>query len=834
MPKIQFYLLSPKQSLDKLQSIASGLSANEVRRRLKIYGKNELKAPKTPLWRQIIEPFASYFTVVIIIAALISLYEQKWFEAIIISVILLVNALIYYGQQMSVGRVLKTLRNQDRQDVEVVRSGRTVSVASALLVPGDIIHITEGMKIPADGRLIEAHNLQLNESLLTGESLPVHKSIEALTNTKEVYDQSNMLFKGSYVQSGTGLLLITQTGNLTQLGAINTLTAEAGDNKTPIEKKIDALTKKLILIISSIAVIVFILTILRGTHIDEALRYTLSITVSAVPEGLPVAMTLVLLVSAHRMAKQKALVKKLGAMETMGAITLIVTDKTGTITKNQLTVADTFTQHRNKSDFHRAISASLNGNQDHAPDPLDQLLVEVASTSTPSKNWKKVKDLPFNQQLRISGVVWKTEKDYILYFKGAPEAMLRHTTSNKAALLKLSDFTTKGYRTIGFGHKKLKTMPNELKASFLDSINFDGFVGLSDQLRPNISKAVNEARQAGVKVVMLTGDHIETAQYIGRQTGILSSEQTAVDSKAFINKNPEQIRQTMQSTSVFGRVLPEHKFALLRAVKGHEITAMTGDGVNDIPALVESDAGLAMGSGADAAKDASDIVLINSNFMTIIHAIRSGRTVLANIRKMIVYLLGTNGGEVLTILLALMFNIPLPLTAIMLLWVNLVTDGVTVIPIGLADGEHQHMKQPPRSPNASLLDKVHTTRAILFAVTMSITTLGIFKLYIDNGIVYAQTMAFLSIIVIQWANALNVNFDHYSWIYNFIRPNNKLMLAIAGSIAINCLVFYTPIRSFFGIEYLTLKDTLIAIIVPCTVSFITSDLHKLLTRKITK
>lgn len=826
-----FYTLTAEQALQQLQASVDGLSAHDARKRLKQYGKNELQAKKTPLWKRLIEPFASYFTLVIIVAALLSAYEQKWFEATIISIIVIVNALIFYGQQLSVGRVLKTLRDQDQQDVEVVRGGHTQTVASSLIVPGDVVHITEGMKIPADGRVIEAHNLQLNESLLTGESLPIHKTTDALSGTQEVYDQHNMLFKGSYVHGGAGLLLITQTGNATQLGTINTLAAEAGDSKTPIEKKIDALTKKLLVAIAFVAVIVFALAIIRGIHLDEALRYTLSITVSAVPEGLPVAMTLVLLFSANRMAKQKALVKKLGAMETMGAVTLIVTDKTGTITKNQLTVADTFTQHKNTKDFHTAIRASLNGDQDHTPDPLDQLLIDAAGADRLPKSWVKIRDYPFNQQLRMSGSLWKLNGEYILHVKGAPEAVLEHVAGHKQFLSALSGFTTKGYRTIGFGHKKLKTQPEELTPTLLESLHFDGFVGLSDQLRPNIAKAIREARQAGIKVVMLTGDHIETAQYIGQETGILPEGQKAVDSRALADKSPEEIRETMQTASVFGRVLPEHKYALLKAVKGHEITAMTGDGVNDIPALVESDAGLAMGSGADAAKDASDIVLVNSNFMTIIQAIRSGRTVLANIRKMMVYLLGTNGGEVLTILLALLFNIPLPLTAVMVLWINLVTDGVTVIPIGLAKGEHHQMKQPPRNPNAPLLSPVHLTRAILFAVTMALTTLVIFKTHLHHGLAYAQTMAFLSLIVIQWANALNINYDRYSWIYNFVKPNGKLMLAIAGSILLNIAIFCTPLRTYFAMEELAMRDAALAIVVPCIVSFVTCDLHKLLTRR---
>jgi Ca2+-transporting ATPase len=831
----QLYNLDINQALASLHSSRSGLDPHTAAQRLKQYGPNELTAKKSPLWKRIIEPFASYFAMVIIAAALLSVYERKWFEAIIISAILLINAIIYYFQQISVGRVLKTLRAQDKQNVDVIRAGHTQSIASSKLVPGDIVHVTEGMKIPADGRLIDVSHLQADESLLTGESLPIHKIAGELNSVedsvKEVYDQKNMLFKGSYVRAGTGLLLVSQTGNNTQLGTINKLASEADEGKTPIERKIDELTKKLLIGIVIVSVAVFILAIVRGIHLDEALRFTLSLIVSAVPEGLPVAMTLVLLLSANGMAKQKALVKKLSALETLGAVTLIVTDKTGTITKNQLSVADHYTHHTGSDKFFLAVRASLNGTKDHSPDPLDALLVGAAGTTKIPAGWKKIHEFPFDQQQRLSGAVWQNGKQYQLFVKGAPEKIMSHTPHLRGLNVALSDFTSKGYRTIGFASKKLSTIPKELTTSTLANMQFDGFVGLSDQLRPNIQKAIEEAHRAGIKVVMLTGDHMETAGYVGRQTGIIFNNTQAADSSSLASASGDRIRTALETTTVFGRVLPEHKYALLKAVKGHEITAMTGDGVNDIPALVEADAGLAMGSGADAAKDASDVVLINSNFMTIINAVRTGRTVLANIRKMVVYLLGTSGGEVLTMLSALLLNIPLPITAVMVLWVNLVTDGVSVIPLGLSQSETYQMRQKPDNPNAPLLNKLHISRALLLSTTMAVTVLIMFKLHLPKGLAYAQTIAFLSLIVIQWANAFNMNFEHHSWLRNFIKPNFKLWAAISGSIVLNIILFCTPLRGYFSLATLELSDAVRAIVIPCAVAFVMCDVHKLVSWK---
>jgi P-type Ca2+ transporter type 2C len=820
------YNLEINQALELLESSHEGLSSHEVLQRQKKYGPNELTAKKTPLWKRAIEPFASYFAGVIIFAALISVYEHKWLEAMVISFILIVNAIIFYVQQFSVDRVLRSLRSQDKQILSVMRNGKLVELASEDIVVGDIVHLNEGMKVPADGRLIDSTHLQIDESLLTGESLPVHKLASAIDGDKQVYDQKNMVFKGSYVRGGMGLMAVSATGDRTQLGTINTLASSAGENKTPIEKKIDQLTKQMLIAIAIVSTIVFILAIQRGIEVEEGLRFTLSLVVAAVPEGLPVALTLVLLFSARTMAKQKALVKKIVAMETMGAVTLIVTDKTGTITKNQLAVVESFAAGTNLPDFKKAVSASLNTSQLHNADPLDLLLEKEFGRVAP-KGFKKVHEFPFEQHMRMSGTVWKENNTYHLFIKGAPEHVLHYCKTKVDYKNKMGVFTRSGYRTLGFASKKLKHMPKNLDATTLSGMNFEGFVALSDQIRSGVAKAVQDARNAGIKVVMLTGDHIETASHIAEKVGIATSVYEAADSRVIANKSPSQIRKSLVYTKVFGRVLPEHKYALLKAVKGYEITAMTGDGVNDIPALVEADAGLAMGSGADAAKDASDIVLLNSNFPTIVQAIRTGRKVLANVRKMLAYLLTTTTGGVMTMLAALLMNFPLPLTALMILWINLVTDGVSVIPLGLSPSESHQMKHPPRHPRAPLLDNYLVVRICLLAAVMAATVLFVFQMHLDKGQAYAQTAAFVSLIVMQWANALNMNFEYRSWVFNFVNPNYKLLAAITGSILLNIALFNSPIASSFGIVDIATGDLLIAATAPVFIAFIAADLHKL-------
>lgn len=827
------YNLEIEPALAAFETSRHGLTQTEVTNRQQEFGPNALKGKHVSWIRRIVEPFSSMFVVVLLIALVLSIFERKVPDAVVIGVIVLVNAIIYYVQQFSVSRVLKTLKQQDVALIDVIRDGTTHRIPSEELTLGDIIHIGEGVKVPADGRIIEANQVQCDEAVLTGESLPVHKHAGAIGGVHELYDQKNMLFKGSYIKSGTGLLMITAIGDDTQLGDINALASSADSGRSPIELKIDDLTRKIMVVIICAAAVAVGLAVLRGTELQEALRFSLTLVVSAVPEGLPVALTIVLLLSARRMARVNALVKKISSIETMGAVTLIATDKTGTITQNKLSIADRQTTHGSMQTFEEVMRASLNGDDEYAGDSLDQILGDsVAQVHLPG-SWQKVKEFAFNQQLRMSGVLWRHAHGYTLYVKGAPEQVLSHcrASAHQAKIAwGLETFTSKGYRTIGFAHKDFATLPTKFDAAMLHDMSFDGFVGMADQLRPRIAEAVTQAHQAGIKVVMLTGDHVATAGHIAQAVGIAKDHHEVRDSAILAQGSHEDIREALQTTRVFGRVLPEHKYALLKATRGYEITAMTGDGVNDIPALVQADTGLSMGSGTDAAKDASDIVLLDDNFHTIVAAIKAGRTALANIFKMLVYLLGTSSGEVLTMLGALIFGMPLPVTAIQILWVNLVTDSITVIPLGLSPDEAHHMQQPPKDPKAPLLDKRLLSRVAVMSLSIAVTVLTIFSINLHKGLEEAQSLAFLSLIVIQWANAFSANFDYKSWIYNFIHPNKKLLIAIGGSIILNIFVFGTSFGQFLDVVPLHAKDVVIAVIVPIVVAFSATDLHKYFTR----
>lgn len=828
---ISIYNLAPEEALISLETSEHGLSQREASIRLSRYGANVLKPRKTPLWKRLLEPFASLFVSILVVAVVISLFNHEVADAVIISVVLVANALIYYLQQISANRVLNTLKKHDQSEVSVIRDGETLSISSEELVPGDVIYLSEGMKVPADGRLIKSDGLRVDESSLTGESLPIHKKTAAIVGQKEVFDQKNMVFKGTLIHGGNAVVAVTATGNDTELGSIGLMASAEALERSPIEHKIDSLTRKIAIVVGGVGAGVFLLALIRGMELSEALRFSLSLVVSLVPEGLPVALTVVLLLSAKRMAKSKALVRKIASIETLGAVTLIAVDKTGTLTKNQLSVTESYAAS-NHDDLDRIVAASLNFNGDGNGDPLDRVLYNVFRKKGLT-GWQKLKDYPFTQQLRASGAAWKdTGGQITLFVKGAPEHLLRSSDNAKADADKvLADYSRKGYRVIGFAHKQITSVPVKLSEDTLKGLKFDGLVGLADELRPGIDKAVERARNAGIKVVMLTGDHIETAREIGRRIGLINKDAEVTDSRALEVGN-SQIRQKLEQINVFGRVLPKHKFNFLKAVKYQEITAMTGDGVNDVPALVEADIGLAMGSGTDAAKDASEIVLLDNDFKTILKAISLGRSVVANVRKMLFYVISTGVGEAVTMLGALIWELPLPVTAAQILWINLVTDGFTVLPLGLGKPERHQMQRKPDDPKAPLLDRVYISRIVLTGTAMAVVTLLIFNYLLPKGYVYAQSGAFMALVVAQWANSLNADYERFSWVRNFTKPNWYLWGGLTLAIILQVAVFIEPLSKFFGLVSLSAADLALVTVLPISVVLLLGDFHKLVFRRL--
>lgn len=832
-----YYTKSAHDTLVELKSHEQGVTSTEAARRLKLHGLNTIKVSGEPLWRKIIEPFASVFVLVLVVAAIISLLHHAVIDAIIIGVIIVISAVIYYIQRFSTERILRSLRKHTAQSVEVLRDGKAESIDANQLVPGDIISLGEGEKIPADARIITSQSLRVDESQLTGESLPISKQVKPLSGKKEVYEQTNMLFQGSFVVAGTATAVITTTGNNTEFGHLAEL-AKNTNTLSPVQRKIDKLLSQIIGVVGAISVVAFGLSMLHGMEIGESIRFVLALAVSAVPESLPVAISVILALGMRRMAAKKALVRSMHAIETLGVITTIATDKTGTLTKNQLTVQATWQPKGATSNLAEIIARTVNHAARTMHDPLDTAL-DLFSRS------KKVRpvshppmlSLPFDQKSAMSGNVWHRGEEYELIVKGAPEHVLTRCdlteNEHEQATAELHKLTANGYRVIALAHTDMKRAISTFDdLTSKDRLTFDGFVAIADVLRPEAKKAIQVALKAGVTVRMITGDHFETAYHIGKQLGMVHGRDEVFDSRRMSVMSDDELEQVVEKTKVFSRVIPEHKYRILALLKKHNITAMTGDGVNDVPALANAHVGVAMGSGASIAKDAGDIILLDDNFKSIVDAMREGRTIYANIRRMLYYLLSTNAGEVLTMLGALAIGLPVPLVPVQILWVNLVTDTSMVIPLGLEPGEKATMSRRPQAANAPILSKLLISRMVLVALTMAILTITMYATYsAQYGHEYGRTIAFCALVVMQWANAFNTRSDEES-IFTRLRVfSGVFYIGLALAVILQALAVFGPLGRLLHITPVAIGDLFITGLVAFIVPIVLVEIHKYISRR---
>lgn len=820
-----WYQENTAELFDALKTSEEGLSKSEVSSRIIKYGKNQLAIKKDSIWRVILEPFKSVFVAVLILAGIISMFSSAPLEAIIIGAIVLISALIFYSQQYATTKILRTLKSHSIQQVAVIRGGDQSTVDSESLVPGDIVVLSEGQRVPADCRVIHTDSLQIDESALTGESVPVFKHSSTLESTKQIYEQDNMVFQSTYVISGSARALVVETANRTEFGRIAALASD-NDTASPVQEKIDHLIQILVKAVALMAVIVFILSLVRGMPFAEALRFVLALTVSVVPEGLPVALTVIIVLGMKRMAKQKALVRSFKAIEDIGLVTTIATDKTGTLTKNHLNVVDSWSF--GSAEVNRIIGRTID-TAGNIVDPLDQAIKENVS-----EHHRIDKFYPFDTSFRMSGAYSQT--DGLIYIKGSPEHILAKSKATKSEQHKaesvMHEFASKGYRVIAFATYKISgSPPEDLGIIKSHDIDFVGFVAFADELRPEVFDAIALAKEAGIMVRLITGDHYETAFNIGKKIGIASHPDQVIQG-IDLPKNNTSLEEVIKDKTIFARILPDDKFRILKALKNTEITAMTGDGVNDVPALSNAHVGIAMGSGSDIARDAGGMVILDDNFATIIKAVSEGRKIFDNIRRMLFYLLSTALGQVLTMIGALLFGFSLPVTAIQVLWINLVTDTAMVLPLGLEPEEDGHMKRPPRRPNDPLLSKILLSRMILVSSTMAIVTLSIVFILTRQGqsVAYIQTVAFMSLISAQWINAFNARSEHKSSFSRVKKLNKGLFVGFAVALSLQLLVIFGPLGPVFNIQPIPTSTLVITsgIMVVCVLGV--SETHKLITK----
>lgn len=831
-----YYNKNVHATLQDLSATEHGLSTIEVEERRRLHGANVIKVTGEPLWKKLVEPFANIFMLVLFIAAVISVIHGDILDATIVGVIMIANGVIYYVQRFSTERILRSLQRHSTQLVETLREGKNITVQSEDLVPGDIITLSEGEKVPADARLIEAKSVRTDEALLTGESQPISKQIEALTGEKEIYEQSNMLFQGSFVVSGEAKAIIVHTGNNTQFGQLAALTGTTV-TESPVQKKIDKLISQIIAVVGAMAVVAFALSMLRGMEIAESLKFVMALSVSAVPESLPVAISVVLVLGMRRMAARKALVRNMRAIETVGALTTIATDKTGTLTKNKLTAQETWQPVSSSDDIALHVQKTINQGSHKTHDPLDSALIEyVTDHKLPALTHHQVASLPFDQAMAMSGNVWKQGDGLSVAIKGAPEQILHHSnlteSEREEATAALHKLTAQGYRVIAFAEAEIQKPIERFEDLPKKTIfTFVGFIAVADVLRPEAKKAIAAALHAGVTVRMITGDHLETAYHIARQLGMVSHRSQVFDSRRMAVMSDKELGDAIKDVRVFSRVIPEHKYRILEILKKHNITAMTGDGVNDVPALANAHVGVAMGSGSQIAKDAGDIILLDDNFKSIIDAMREGRTIITNVRRMLYYLLATNAGEALTMMGALIIGIPLPLMPVQILWINLVTDTSMVIPLGLEPGEKNIMDEKPKRPNAPILSKYIITRMILVALSMAATVLGMYIYYNAlEGHEYANTIAFCALVVMQWSNAFNARSDYES-VFSRLRVwNGKFYAGLAIAVGLQMLAIFGPLQGLLHIHTVLIGDLMLTGVIAFIVPIIIVESHKLVGR----
>ncbi len=827
-----YYTKTVDQTLEELDVSVNGLSAIEATERLSQYGPNAITIQGTSFWRKLAEPFANVFMGVLFVTAIVSLFQDAIIDAVIILIIMTASAVIYYIQQFSTERILRSLRKHVLLRVEVLRDNKYIEIDSDALVPGDIISLHEGDKVPADARLINANSLRVNESQLTGESTPVSKQTEELTDGKEVYEQSNILFQGSFIVGGEATAVIIATGNDTEFGQLATLTADTAD-VSPVQLKIDRLVSQIITVVAAIAIVAFGLAMYRGMNIIDSVRFVIALSVSAVPESLPIAISVVLVLGMRRMAAKKALVRTMRSIETIGTITTIATDKTGTLTNNKLSVVDTWHPNDTLVQLKSFVAKSINSPRGKVSDPLDIALNTYCRTM---QRHSPLISFPFDVALAMSGNLWHNGEHFDLYIKGAPESVLElchiSVSDHKQALDQLHQMTSSGYRVIAVSHisktRKIESL-HDIKKS--DKLLFDGFVAVADELRPEAKGAITRALAAGVTVRMITGDHFETAYHIGHELGLVTARNQVFDSRRMRDMSDEDLEVIIQDVRVFSRVVPEHKHRILALLKVNNITAMTGDGVNDVPALTNAHVGIAMGSGASIAKDAGDIILIDNNFKSIVEAIHEGRTIYANIKRMLMYLLSTNTGEVLVAIGALAIGMPIPIIPVQILWVNLVTDTSMVIPLGLEPGERRNMLKGPQKPDAPILSKFMISRVFLIATTMATLTLAVYVYYTNNyNLGYGRTAAFCALVVMQWASAFSARSDYEPLWTRIRRWNGAFYIGLAIAAGLQVLAIFSPLGKFLQVTPIQISDVILVSLIAFVVPIVVIESHKIIGR----
>ncbi len=784
--------------------LKNGLRSEEALRRLNQFGSNTLKETggKT-IFVIFISQFTSFLILILLAASAISFFLGATIDAGLIMAIVILNGFVGFIQEYKVEKTIQQLKKLVTTDIQVYRDGSLQKIPSQWLVPGDLIVLEEGQKVPADIRLSEAFNLETNEASLTGESTPVSKDIKTLEEKTILADRVNMLFSGTVVAAGKGVGIVTATGMNTEIGKIAHLVQEAKEELTPMQQKLNNLGKTIGRIVLVIAALIGIEQILFGQNVLNALISAIALAVAAIPEGLPAIVTISLALGTRRLLKQKSLIRNLAAAETLGSTDIICVDKTGTLTEGAMKVTQIYGSNREKilSYGLLASNARKSGNE-IIGDPTEAALVKAAiehgfDQETLLKTHPRISEIPFSSQRKMMSVLVRSEAGDLLISKGATETILSKclkieidgkirniTEKDKDKILQTqNDFANNALRILSLAYGQNS---NEENLTFL------GLVGMIDPPREEVKEAIRECRNAGIGTIMITGDYLLTAKAIASQIGI---EGRSITGEQLDKLTDEQFKEAVLQITIYARVNPEHKIRIIKALKehGHQV-AMTGDGVNDAPALKAADIGIAMGiTGTDVAKGASDMILLDDHFSTIVAAVKEGRAVFDNIRKFVNYLLSSNIMEVLVISLAVILGGGhLPLLPIHLLWINLITDGLPAIALGVDPPRKNIMSLQPKIFREEIVGGRFLGPLIVISIILTLAILAIFLIY-EKDPIYEQTMVFTSIVFYEMLRIIAIRSEYQLPFFS----NKYLILAIAGSLLLQFMILYLPL-SFAG------------------------------------
>lgn len=851
-----WHQLSTTEVYAQMGTSDTGLSPDSIDQKRKAFGVNELlEKKKKPAWHIFLFQFKDFMILVLIAAAVISGIIGDLTDALIILVIVLLNAILGFVQEYRAEKAMEALKKMATLHAQVIRDGKTFDISSAELVPGDIVLLEAGNAVPADLRLTETHTLHIDESALTGESVPVDKNenpIEA--GDIPLGDRLNLAYKGTVVTNGRAKGVVIGTGMNTEIGKIAQMLQE-DETVTPLQKRMADFGKKLSYIILAICFILLGVGLLRGEDPMKMLLLAISLAVAAIPEALPALITIALSMGAKRLVRKNALIRKLPAVETLGSVTFICTDKTGTLTQNKMKVVQTdvlpdpleIDEQVNLLDIFIALNhdVKLTGENTLLGDPTEIALVEFfqqkhseVEMARLEQKFPRLGELPFDSDRKCMTTVHRTGDKFLVISKGAVESVeanLSNDNPRKEILQKAIDMASNGIRVIAYAYNILTKLPEPFIYEMVEKdLLYAGMAGMIDPPREEVKQAIAECKTAGINVVMITGDHPATAAAIAREIGILTDNDLTMTGTELKAMSIENFEQLVERVRVYARVSPEQKLNIVKALqRQNHFVSMTGDGVNDAPSLKTADIGVAMGiNGTDVSKESAHMILLDDNFATIVNAVREGRRIFDNIRKFVKYIMTCNSAEIWTIFLAPFLGLPIPLLPIHLLWINLVTDGLPGLALAGEKAEKDIMNRPPRKTNESLFADGIGYHIMWVGLMMAGVTLAAQAWAIDKGIDHWQTMVFSILAFTQLGHVLAIRSDRHFLISQGLFSNLPLLGAVLGTVLLQLAVIYLPFaNTLFKTQPLSLNELLICFGASAVV-FHAVEMEKFIRRKI--